>query len=164
MEKLLWLNAFRVETTKSIINPDITIDLNLFVFKSLFKINNKINSSATQVIFPLLLMLTLDKKLSFKQHLYFSRNNQVSKTANKISIMSLIIKEHENCKINWFLKFHKSRFKILVIVNFIQKNLTLRFAHKSKIKWNIPKQKWIMKHKVLQIQNSMLKPQYDCNA
>ena len=35
--------------------------------------------------------------------------------------------------INSFLKFHKSGIKILVIVNFIKKNFTLRFAHISKI-------------------------------
>ena len=61
--------------------------------------------------------------------------------------------------VNSFLKFLKSRIVIiykennlLVIVNFIKKNLTLRFAHKSKIIRNIQKQKRIMKHKVLQIQ------------
>ena len=61
--------------------------------------------------------------------------------------------------VNSFLKFLKSRIVIiykennlLVIVNFIKKNLTLKFAHKSKIIRNIQKQKRIMKHKVLQIQ------------
>ena len=39
-------------------------------------------------------MLTLDKKLSFIQHLYVSRDNEAIKTANKISIMTLITKEH----------------------------------------------------------------------
>ena len=61
--------------------------------------------------------------------------------------------------VNSFLKFLKNRIVIiykennlLVIANFIKKNLTLRFAHKSKIIRNIQKQKRIMKHKVLQIQ------------
>ena len=147
MKKLFWLNACRVETTKNIINTNMTIELKLFVFKSLLMINNKINSSTMQVTFPLLLMLTLDKKPSFIQHLCFSRNNEVI----KISIMTLIIKGHGNCKTNWFLKFRKSRIKILVIANFIKKNWTLRFAHKSKIIWNIQKQKRIKKNKVLQI-------------
>ena len=128
MKKLFWLNACRVETTKSIINTDVTKELKLFVSKSLFKVNNKINSSKTQVTFPLLLMLTLDKKLSFIQHLYFGSNNEVIKTANKISIMTLI-KGHGNCIIDlsniinfkFQIKFHKSRIKILVIVNFIRK-------------------------------------------
>ena len=151
MKKFFWLNACQDETTRSIINTDITIELKLFVFKSLFKIINKISSSTAQVTFPLLLMLTLDKKISFMQHLYFGRDNDLIKTANKISIMTLVIKGHGNCKVNWFLKFHKSRIKILVIVNFIKKNLTLRFPHKSKIIWNIKKQKRIMKHKVLQL-------------
>ena len=74
----------------------MTIELKLFVFKSLLMINNKINSSTMQVTFPLLLMLTLDKKPSFIQHLCFSRNNEVI----KISIMTLIIKGHGNCKTN----------------------------------------------------------------
>ena len=152
MKELFWLNACRVETTKSIFNTDITIELNLFVFKSLFKINDKINSSMTQVTFPLLLILSLDKKNSFKKYLYLDRNNEANKTVNKISIMALIIKGHGNCKTNWFLRFHKSRIKILVIVNFIKKNLTLRFAHKNKIIWNTQQQKRIMKHKVLKIQ------------
>ena len=108
MKKLFWLGACRVETIKSIIDTDITIELNLFIFKSLFKINNKINSWTTQVTFPLLLMLTLDKKLSFILHLYFGRNNEVIKTANKISIITLIIEGHGNCKINWLLKFRKN--------------------------------------------------------
>ena len=133
MEKLFWLNACRGETTRSIISTDITIELKLFVFKSLFKINDKINTSTTQITFPLLLMLILDKKLSFTQHLYFGRNNEVIKTANKIFIMTLIIKGHGNCEINWFLKFHESLIKILVTVNFIKKNLTLRFPHKIKM-------------------------------
>ena len=47
--------------------------------------------------------------------------------------MTLIIEGHGNCKINWFLKVHKSRIKILVIVNFIKKILTLKFAYKNKI-------------------------------
>ena len=143
MKKLFWLDACRVETTKTIIDTDITIELNLFVSKSLFKINNCHTSIAFNA--------TMNKKLSFKRHLYFGRNIEVIKTANKISIMTLIIKEHGNCKINWFLKFRKSRIKTLVIVNFIKKNLILRFALKSKIIWNIQKQKRIMKHKVLQI-------------
>ena len=54
----------------------------------------------TQVTFPLLLILNLDKKLSFIQHLCFGRNNEVIKTENKMSIMTLIIKGHGNCKIN----------------------------------------------------------------
>ena len=152
MKELFWLNACRVETTKSIFNTDITIELTLFVFKGLFKINDKINSSMTRVTFLLLLMLSLDKKISFKQYLYFGRNNEANKTVNKISIMALIIKEHGNCKTNWFLRFHKSRIKILAIVNFTKKNLTLRFAQKNKSIWNIQQQKRIMKHKVLQIQ------------
>ena len=156
MKKLFWLDACRVETTKTIIDTDITIELNLFVFKSFFKINNCHTSIAFNA--------TMNKKLSFKRHLYFGRNIEVIKTANKISIMTLIIKEHGNCKINWFLKFHKSRTEILIIMNFIKKNLTLRLAYKSKIIWNIQKQKWILRHKVLQIQNSVLKPQYNCNA
>ena len=152
--KLFWLNPCRVETLKSIINIDITIELKSFVFKILFKINNKINSSTAQVRFPLLLMLNLDKKLSFIKHLYFSRNSEVIKTANKVWIMTLIIKAYRNCKINWFSKFRKSRVKILLIVNFVKKNLTLRFAYKSKIIWNIQKQKQIMKRKVLRIQKA----------
>ena len=143
MKKLFWLNACRVETTRIIINTDITIEL---------KIINKVNSSRTQVTIPLLFMLSLNKKLSFIQHLYFGRNNDVIKTANKISIMTLVIKGHGNCKVNWFLKFHKSGIKMLVIMNFIKKNLTLRFPHKSKIIWNIQEQKRIMKHKVLPLQ------------
>ena len=74
------------------INTDITIELNLFVFKRLFKINDKINSSTTHVTFPLFLMLTLDKKLSFTQYLYFGRNNEAIKTAKKISMKTLIIR------------------------------------------------------------------------
>ena len=100
MKKFFSLNACRVETTKIIINTYVTKELKLFVSKSLFKINNKINSSTTQVTFPLLLMLTLGKKLSFMQHLYFGSNNEVIKTENKISIMTLI-KGHWNCLINW---------------------------------------------------------------
>ena len=100
MKKLFLLNACRVEITKSIINTDITIELKLFIFKSLFKINNNINSSTTQVIFPLLLMLTMDKKLPFIQPLYFGRSNEVTRPANKISIMTSINKGHGTCKIN----------------------------------------------------------------
>ena len=151
MEKLFWLNTCWVETTRSIINTYATIELKFFVFKSLFKTNNKINSSTTQVTFPFLLILTLEEKLLFI-HLYFGRNNEVITTTNNISIMTLIIEGHGNCKVTWFLKLHKSRIKILVIVNFIKKNLTLRFPHKSKIIWNIQKQKRTMKHKVLQLQ------------
>ena len=47
-------------------------ELNLFVFKSLFKINNKSNSSMTQVTYPMILILTLDKKLLFIQSLYYN--------------------------------------------------------------------------------------------
>ena len=151
MEKLFSLNTCWVETTRSIINTYVTIELKFFVFKSLFKTNNKINSSTTQVTFPFLLILTLEEKLLFI-HLYFGRNNEVITTTNNISIMTLIIEGHGNCKVTWFLKLHKSRIKILVIVNFIKKNLTLRFPHKSKIIWNIQKQKRTMKHKVLQLQ------------
>ena len=104
-EKLFRLNVCRVEATKGIINTDIKI--------------------------VLLLMLTLDKKLSFIQYLYFDRNNEAIKSAKKISILTLNIKGHWNCEIHWFLKFHKSRMKILVIVNFIEKHLTLKFAHIS---------------------------------
>ena len=99
MKKLFGLNACRAETEKSIINTDVTKEFKLFFSKSLSKINNKTNSSSTQVTFPLLLMLTLDKKLSFIQHLYFDSNNEVVKTANEISIMTLI-KGHGNCIIN----------------------------------------------------------------
>ena len=53
-----------------------------------------------QVTFPLFLMLTLDKNLSFIQHLYFGRNNEAMKTATKISIVTLTIKTPENCKTN----------------------------------------------------------------
>ena len=148
-EKIVLTKRLPSWVTRSIINTDKTIE---FVFKSFFKIINKSNSSTTQVTFPLLLMLTLDKKVSFIQHLYFGRDNDVIKTANKISKTTLVIKGHANCKVNWFLKFHKSRIKIIVIVNFIKKNLTLRFPHKSKVIWNIQKQKRIMKHKVLQLQ------------
>ena len=144
MKKLFWLNTCRVDTTKNIINTNMTIELKLFVFKSLLMINNK---TTMQVTFPLLLMVTLDKKPSFIQHLCFSRSNEVI----KISIMTLIIKGHGNCKTNWFLKFRKSRIKILVIANFIKNNWTLRFAHKRKTIWNIQKQKRIKKNKVLQI-------------
>ena len=133
MKRLFWLNAFRVETIKSIINTNITIEWNLVVFKSVFTINDKINSWATQVKLPLVLMLILDKKLSFLQNLYFGRNKESIKTANKICIMTLIIREHGNSETNWFLKFYKSRIKTLVIVNFIKKNLTLRLL--KKIKW-----------------------------
>ena len=121
MKKLFWLNVCQVETTKSIINTHIILELNLFLFKSLFKINDKINSSTMEITFPLLLMLSLDKNLSFIQHLYFGRNSEVIRTTNKISTMTLIIKGDGNCKINWFLKVHKIRIKILVIVNFIKK-------------------------------------------
>ena len=121
MKKLFWLNVCQVETTKSIINTHIILELNLFLFKSLFKINDKINSSTMEITFPLLLMLSLDKKLSFIQPLYFGRNSEVIRTANEISTMTLIIKGDGNCKINWFLKVHKIRIKILVIVNFIKK-------------------------------------------
>ena len=92
MKKLFRLNTCQVEAIKSIINTDITIELNLFVFKRLFKINDKINSSTTHVTFPLFLMLTLDKKLSFTQYLYFGRNNEAIKTAKKISMKTLIIR------------------------------------------------------------------------
>ena len=128
MKRLFWLNAFRVETIKSIINTDTTIEWNLFVFKSLFTTNDKINSSTTQVKLPLVLMPILDKKLSFMQNIYFGRNNEAIKTANKICIMTLIIKEHGNSKTNWFLKFHKSTTKH----NFIMKNLTSRLLIKIK--------------------------------
>ena len=82
----------------------------------------------TQVTFPLLFMLTLDKKLLLMQHLYFGSNNEVIKTANKISIMTLI-KGHGNCvtdlsniiNFKFQIKFYKSRIKILVIMNFIRK-------------------------------------------
>ena len=116
-----WLNACRVETTKNIISTDITIELNLFVFKSLFKINDKINISTPQVTFPLLLMLTLDKKLSFIHSL--AEKMKPLKLEIKLSIMTLIIKGHGGCKSNWFLKFHKSRINIIVITNFIRSNL-----------------------------------------
>ena len=128
MKKLFGLNACRAEIEKSIINTDVTKEFKLFFSKSLSKINNKTNSSSTQVTFPLLLMLTLDKKLSFIQHLYFFSNNEVIKNTSEISIMTLI-KGHGNC-----IKFHKSRIKILLIVNFMKKKYDLRFAHKSKRK------------------------------
>ena len=124
-EKIVLTKRLPSWVTRSIINTDKTIE---FVFKSFFKIINKSNSSTTQVTFPLLLMLTLDKKVSFIQHLYFGRDNDVIKTANKISKMTLVIKGHANCKVNWFLKFHKSRIKIIVIVNFIKKNLTFEIS------------------------------------
>ena len=43
-------------------------------------------------LYHFFLMLTLDKKLSFIQHISFGRNNEVIKTANKISIMTLDVK------------------------------------------------------------------------
>ena len=76
MKTLFLLNACRFETTKSIINSGIAIEWKSFVFKNSLKINDKLNKSTTEVTFPLLLMLTLDKKLSFI-HLYFGRNNEV---------------------------------------------------------------------------------------
>lgn len=85
----------------------------------------------TQVILPLLLMLILDKKLSFIQHLYLLRKNEVIKTENKIFIVTLIIKGHENCKINLIFKILQKNKKILVIEIFVKKNLTLRFVHKN---------------------------------
>ena len=45
-------------------------------------------------------MLTLDKKLSFIQYLYFDRNNEAIKSAKKISILTLNIKGHWNCEIH----------------------------------------------------------------
>lgn len=85
----------------------------------------------TQVILPLLLMLILDKKLSFIQHLYLLRKNEVIKTENKIFIVTLITKGHENCKINLIFKILQKNKKILVIEIFVKKNLTLRFVHKN---------------------------------
>ena len=91
--------------------------------------NNKRNISLTQVTFPLLLMLALGKNFSFIKYSYFGRNNKSSKTANKISIVTFIIKGQKNCKINYFSRFHRGTIKIIVI--FIEKNLTLRFAYNN---------------------------------
>ena len=55
------LNAYRVKITKSTSSTDITTEWNLFIFESLFKINDKINSSTTQDTFALLLMLPWKK-------------------------------------------------------------------------------------------------------
>ena len=55
------LNAYRVKITKSISSTDITTEWNLFIFESLFKINDKINNSTTQDTFALLLMLPWKK-------------------------------------------------------------------------------------------------------
>ena len=44
-----------------------------------------------QVTFPLLSMLTLNKKLSFMEILYLGRQNENIKTANTFCIVTLII-------------------------------------------------------------------------
>ena len=44
-----------------------------------------------QASFPLLVMLTLNKKLSFMEIFYLGRQNEVIKTGNKFSIVTLII-------------------------------------------------------------------------
>ena len=126
MKRFFWQNACQVEATKSIINTDVTIELKLFAWKSLFKDNNKINSSKTQVTLSMLLMLTFIKKISFIQHLYFGSNNEVIKTANKTSIMALI-KRHGNCIVD-------HQFQILnQISQYQNQNISTRGFHKEKI-------------------------------
>ena len=74
----------------------------------------------------MLLMLTLIKKISFIQHLYFGSNNEVIKTANKTSIMALI-KRHGNCIVD-------HQFQILnQISQYQNQNISTRGFHKEKI-------------------------------
>ena len=108
--------------------------MNLFVFNSLFKINDKINSLTPQVVFPLLLILTLDKQISFIKHLYFGKNNKSLKLQIQFPLLTLIIKGHGNCKISSFFKFSQKKNQNIINREFYKEKVDFGFAHKNKIK------------------------------